>query len=536
MPISQISNAQTIYDRHLAYVIDMEGRPTATVLVHGHAPHRNDDTPADLVFTRLPGWMRDPRWSWDSQQWTEHYQERRPWWLWLAWIATMLLLLAMTARAQISGTPVNAGALQGYSISTTAPTNGQCHKWVAATSLWTPSSCTGGGGSSVWSDLTDPGGNLALAMAAYTTVFTWNDATGASVVTFRLTDTLNNTGNGVLFQVDSASGSAITPVKFCTKGTTDCVSLNTSAVFGASGSAAINATQFAGVTTVDGTEFGYLNGVTSAIQTQLDAKVPATRSVSTTAPLTGGGDLSADRTFACNVASGAQPGCLASADWTTFNGKQDAVTWGAGLAASGATANTASDEADFLKSGALTCGAGTQGKAQVHTTPLQYCDNAGTPTLRYSAYGDSSGNALAGDSATSFFASGTLETARLAAPVIIRTFGLTVDGGGSAITTGVKGDIQIPYAGTITEWTILCDQSGSITLDLWKDSYANYPPTVADTITAAAKPLVSAATKGNSSTLTGWTTSVTAGDTVRFNVDSAATVTRCTLQVYMNLS
>ncbi len=76
------------------------------------------------------------------------------------------------------------------------------------------------------------------------------------------------------------------------------------------------------------------------------------------------------------------------------------LTGGAGIAAIGdlstnRTIATASGEADFLASGALTCGAATQGKMQVHTTPLQYCDNAATPALKYAAYGDSSGNASA---------------------------------------------------------------------------------------------------------------------------------------------
>lgn len=81
------------------------------------------------------------------------------------------------------------------------------------------------------------------------------------------------------------------------------------------------------------------------------------------------------------------------------------------------TLSTASSETDFLASGALTCGASTRGKLQVHTTPLQYCDNAGTPTLQYSAYADSSGNALTGDTATAFFSAGTLEDTRLSANV-----------------------------------------------------------------------------------------------------------------------
>jgi hypothetical protein len=73
---------------------------------------------------------------------------------------------------------------------------------------------------------------------------------------------------------------------------------------------------------------------------------------------------------------------------------------------------------------------------------------------------------------------------------------------------------------------LLADQSGSIVVDIWKDSYANFPPTDADSITASAVPTLSTADKSQDATLTGWTTSVSAGDTLRFNVDSATTVTR----------
>jgi hypothetical protein len=106
-----------------------------------------------------------------------------------------------------------------------------------------------------------------------------------------------------------------------------------------------------------------------------------------------------------------------------------------------------------------------------------------------------------------------------------------IDGGGTAITTGVKGDIQIPFACTITAWTIMADQSGSIVIDVWKDTFANYPPTAADSITGSAKPTLSAAQAATSSTLTGWTTSISANDILRYNVDSASTVTRVTISL-----
>jgi hypothetical protein len=117
---------------------------------------------------------------------------------------------------------------------------------------------------------------------------------------------------------------------------------------------------------------------------------------------------------------------------------------------------------------------------------------------------------------------------------VIGTVGITIDGGGSTITTGVKGYVECPYAGTIVAATLLADQSGSIVIDVWKDTYANYPPDNADSITAAAPPTLSTATKSQDTTLTGWTTSITAGDVLGFNVDSATTVTRVTLILKIN--
>jgi hypothetical protein len=104
--------------------------------------------------------------------------------------------------------------------------------------------------------------------------------------------------------------------------------------------------------------------------------------------------------------------------------------------------------------------------------------------------------------------------------------GITIDGGGSVITTGVKGYLTVPVACTITGAKLLADQSGSIVVDVWKDTYANYPPVDADSITASAPPTLSTAIKSNDTTLTGWTTSITAGDVLGFNVDSVTTVTR----------
>ena len=49
--------------------------------------------------------------------------------------------------------------------------------------------------------------------------------------------------------------------------------------------------------------------------------IPASRTISTTGPLTGGGDLSANRTIAITQATTSTNGYLSSTDWNTFNGK-----------------------------------------------------------------------------------------------------------------------------------------------------------------------------------------------------------------------
>ncbi len=107
--------------------------------------------------------------------------------------------------------------------------------------------------------------------------------------------------------------------------------------------------------------------------------------------------------------------------------------------------------------------------------------------------------------------------------------GVTIDGNGSAITTGLKALVAVPFAGVITGWDIVADQSGSVVIDVWKTNYASAPPTVANTIAGSEKPTLSGAQKNQDLSLSTWTTTVTAGDIIAFNVDSAATVQKVSL-------
>jgi len=105
-------------------------------------------------------------------------------------------------------------------------------------------------------------------------------------------------------------------------------------------------------------------------------------------------------------------------------------------------------------------------------------------------------------------------------------FGVVLDGSGSTITTGVKDYLPIMVAHTITKVTCLSIDAAvtscSITVDVWRDSYANFPPTSGDKISASAPVTLSSATKSQDSILTGWSKTGAAGDIYGFSV---ATVT-----------
>lgn len=115
-----------------------------------------------------------------------------------------------------------------------------------------------------------------------------------------------------------------------------------------------------------------------------------------------------------------------------------------------------------------------------------------------------------------------------------RAITFAFDGGGSELTAGSVQYVFVPYACTIVSATVDGQgATGSIVLDIWVDSYANFPPTVLDTITAAAKPTITAATKSRDTTLTGWTTAVAAGSYIGVKIDSVSSFTkvRLTLEV-----
>ena len=116
------------------------------------------------------------------------------------------------------------------------------------------------------------------------------------------------------------------------------------------------------------------------------------------------------------------------------------------------------------------------------------------------------------------------------------SLGYVIDGGGIAVTTGSKGFMQIPFSCTIIGWTLIADQQGSAVVDVKSQLLATtaWPATTTTTttITGSDLPTLAAQKAARSFAMTGWTQAVAEGTLLEFNVNSATTVLRLTLQLH----
>lgn len=122
----------------------------------------------------------------------------------------------------------------------------------------------------------------------------------------------------------------------------------------------------------------------------------------------------------------------------------------------------------------------------------------------------------------------TLAPAALPNAAVIKDIQCYIDNAGSVVPVQDIGYLTVDFACTILSVTLLADASGSVVCNIYKSSYANYPGSMSS-IVASAKPTLSSAQKAQDTTLTGWTTSISAGDVLKFTVESASTITKLSI-------
>ena len=181
-------------------------------------------------------------------------------------------------------------------------------------------------------------------------------------------------------------------------------------------------------------------------------------------------------------ATSSDNGYLTSSNWSTFNGKQDAITL---------TTN--------LTSGPATFSGGT---------------------LNIPQYSGGGITELTTDVTTPAASSG-VTVATLAPNLKTGSFGVTVDGVTSVVQVGKVGYVTIPYGGTITGWSITANVAGNIQFDIWKANGAIPTTTI---VTDGTYPALSADDFDTQTTVSGWITTFAAGDVFGFQVIGSPSV------------
>lgn len=138
---------------------------------------------------------------------------------------------------------------------------------------------------------------------------------------------------------------------------------------------------------------------------------------------------------------------------------------------------------------------------------------SGSTTTGHVAVYDANGNVIDGGAASG----GTTNQN-------IRTIGVSFDGGGGVVAASTRCE-QVNYAGTIQQFTMIGDVSGTATITVKTVAFASYTgPASASDISSGGETMTTAISKQDS-TLSGWTTSLSANTVVCFALTSPSTVT-----------
>jgi hypothetical protein len=119
-----------------------------------------------------------------------------------------------------------------------------------------------------------------------------------------------------------------------------------------------------------------------------------------------------------------------------------------------------------------------------------------------------------------------------------RSIRCTIDGGGGIISTGAKkAYITVPYDCSVTGWRVVCDPASNVTLDVWNDVFANFPPTDADSmISTGTKPATSSSTSGEDLTVDWADTTIAENSVIEVEVETNSAATWIALDILVEVT
>ena len=120
-----------------------------------------------------------------------------------------------------------------------------------------------------------------------------------------------------------------------------------------------------------------------------------------------------------------------------------------------------------------------------------------------------------------------------AAADLTRTVNYVIDSGSLPMQPGDKGKLTIDVTGLIENIRVLSDQTGDIVLEIEKCTFADYPNF--SSITGGSRVQLTNSDKYFDDVLNNWTTTIGAGDILRFTVVSVNNIRRLLISLKLKL-
>jgi hypothetical protein len=111
---------------------------------------------------------------------------------------------------------------------------------------------------------------------------------------------------------------------------------------------------------------------------------------------------------------------------------------------------------------------------------------------------------------------------------VIFDLAVVFNGQGSTLATGSFVDVRVDFSATVKQVELMGGPTGWAQVDIYKCTFGQYNyaqthPVAADSITASDKPVLNNTYSYQDSTLTGWNTTINAGDVLRFIIPTGTT-------------
>ncbi len=116
---------------------------------------------------------------------------------------------------------------------------------------------------------------------------------------------------------------------------------------------------------------------------------------------------------------------------------------------------------------------------------------------------------------------------------LTRTINYVIDSGSIAMIAGNKGSVTLDVSGVIESLVILSDQQGDLTLDIKKSTYSTFPTFTS--IVGGVYPQMTNSRKIRDDNLTGWNTTLVAGDILTFDVVAVNNINRFLVSLKLKL-